>query len=101
VIEIALNKRNRQGENTRDFEAYLPIERGTELWKSLYRKREAVERVISRLKEELTLKSIKVRGLERVEAHIVISLITMLSIALVVIKTGNGNLSTSVNSFRF
>ena len=63
--------------------------------------RGAVERVISRLKEELSLKSVKVRTLDRVRVHVAFSLIAMLAVALVAIKSGNGDRSTSVNSFRF
>jgi len=85
----------------RDFEKDFPVCRNTELWKSLYNKRGAVERIKSRLKEELCLKAVKVRSLDKVRVHAAISLITMLCAALVALKTGNGNLLTSVNSFRF
>jgi hypothetical protein len=67
----------------------------------LYRKRSSAERVISRLKEELALKDLKVRGLNNVRIHVAFSLIAMLTVALVALKTGNGNKATSVNSFRF
>ena len=60
-----------------------------------------MERVISRLKEELNLRSVKVRGINNVKVHIMLSLITMLIVALVAFKTENGNLSKSVNYFRF
>lgn len=98
---IAINKRNLKKKNTRDFERDLPIQRNSELWKSLYRKRSSAERVISRLKEELALKDLKVRGLDNVRIHVAFSLIAMLTVALVAFKTGNGNKATSVNSFRF
>ena len=97
---IALNRRNLKKKG-RDFEIGLPIQRKTDSWKFLYKKRGAVERVISRLKEELCLKSVKVRTLDRVKVHVAFSLIAMLAVALVAIKSGNGNRSTSVNSFRF
>jgi len=51
-----------------------------------------VERVISRLKEELNLRSVKVRGINNVKVHIMLSLITMLIVALVAFKTENGKL---------
>jgi len=57
-------------------------------WSIIYRKRGDVERVFSRLKEELCLKMVKVREQWRVVVHVVISLITMLSIALVATKMG-------------
>ena len=98
---IAINKRNLKKKNTRDFECDLPIQRNSELWKSLYRKRSSAERVISRLKEELTLKDLKVRGLDNVRIHVAFSLIAMVTVALAALKTGNENRATSVNSFRF
>jgi len=98
---IALNRRNLRKKETRDFEEYLPIKRETEQWRFLYRKRSAVERVFSRLKEELALKSIKVRRIEWVKIHIAISLITMLCVALVAIRSENSDLSMSINPFKF
>lgn len=97
---IAINKRNLK-KNTRDFERDLPIQRNSELWKSLYRKRSSAERVISRLKEELALKDVKVRGLDNIRIHVAFSLIAMLTVALAAFETGNGSKATSVNSFRF
>lgn len=98
---IAMNPRNLKKSKKRDFEADFPIQRNSDEWKKLYRKRGAVERVNSRLKEELDLKSLKVRGLDNVKVHAAISLITMLVVALVALKSGNGDLSASVNSFKF
>jgi hypothetical protein len=98
---IAINKRKMKRKKMRDFERNLPIKRNSELWKSLYKKRSSAERVISRLKEELALKDVKVRGLNNVRIHVAFSLIAMLTVALVAFKTGNGNRATSVNSFRF
>ena len=98
---IAFNRRKMKKEAIRDFEKDLPIPRNTELWKVLYAKRGAVERINSRLKEELCLKAVKVRTLEKVRTHVALSLIAMLCIALVALKTGNGDLLASVNSFRF
>jgi len=98
---IAFNRRKMKKEVTRDFEKDLPIPRKAELWKILYAKRGSVERINSRLKEELCLKAVKVRTLEKVRTHVALSLIAMLCIALVALKTGNGDLLASVNSFRF
>jgi transposase len=97
---IAMNRRNLK-KSTREFESYLPIKRDTDLWKSLYQKRGAVERVFSRLKEELALKMVKVRGINNMKTHVATSLITMICVALVAIKSGNINLSKSVNSFKY
>lgn len=76
---IAPNRRNAKG----------GIEEPLEGWKDLYRKRASIERVFSRLKEELYLKTLKVRGLWRVTVHVSISLITMLSVAVVAVRAGN------------
>lgn len=97
---IAMNKRNLK-KSKREFENYLPIKRDTDLWKSFYQKRGSVERVFSRLKEELAIKMVKVRKIDNVKVHVATSLITMLCVASVAIKSGNVNLSKSVNSFKF
>jgi len=75
---IAINKRKMKRKKTRDFERNLPIKRNSELWKSLYRKRSSAERVISRLKEELALRDVKVRGLNNVRIHVAFSLYSFL-----------------------
>jgi len=64
-------------------------------------KRKMKRSVISRLKEELALRDVKVRGLSNVRIHVTFSLTAMLTVALVAFKTGNGHKATSVNSFRF
>ena len=96
---IALNRRNSRKE-TRSWEKKLPIKRNTEEWKHLYWKRGSVERVFARLKEDLNLKAVKVRGIDNVRTHVTLSLITMMSVALVAQKT-NPDLATSINSFRY
>lgn len=98
---IAMNPRNLKEEKERNFEVDFPIRRNSGEWKELYKKRGAVERINSRLKEELDLKTLKVRRLDRVRIHVACSLITMLAVGLVALKSGNGHLSASVNSFRF
>lgn len=98
---IALNPRNMKNKEIRDFEKVLSIQRDSKFWRQLYKKRGSVERVISRLKEELALKQVKVRGIDNVKVHVALSLIAMLTVALAAFKTENGHLSKSVNSFRF
>ena len=98
---IALNPRNLKYKEKRDFEKILPIQRDSKFWNQLYKKRGSVERVISRLKEELTLKAVRVRGINNVKVHITLSLIAMLTVALVALKTGNGKMLASINPFRF
>jgi len=79
----------------------LPIQRNSKFWSQLYSKRGAVERVISRLKEELNLKAVRVRGIDKVKVHVALSLIAVLSVAWASFKTENGHLSRSINSYRF
>jgi transposase len=98
---IALNTRNLKYKEKRDWESVLPIQRESKFWEQLYRKRGAVERVFSRLKEELNLKAVKVRGLNNVKIHVILALITMLVVALVAFKSENGHLAKSVNLFKF
>ncbi len=98
---IALNPRNIKYKEKRDFEEILPIQRDSKFWSQLYKKRGSVERVISRLKEELNLKAVRVRGIDNVKVHLALSLVAMLTVALAAFKTENGQLSKSVNSFRF
>ena len=46
-------------------------------WKALYKQRQAVERVFSRLKGQRSLNHIRVRGWREVTAHCYLSLIAM------------------------
>jgi transposase len=55
--------------------------------KSLYKKRSAVERVFSRLKEQLSLKNHKVRGLINITLHVQLCLIATLLNAQATIKS--------------
>lgn len=87
---IALNPR-RRGKERSDEVYSLPH----------YEKRSAIERVFSRLKEELGLKMLKVRGLWKVAVHATISLMAMLSVALTAAKIGRRDLMNSINYFRF
>jgi hypothetical protein len=59
------------------------IARGTERFKSLYRRRSAVEREFVRLKNEHGLASFRVRGAERVALHADLTMLARLSQALV------------------
>lgn len=97
---IALNPRNMK-KKKRDFERALPIQRDSEDWRSLYKKRGSVERVFSRLKEELNLKTVKVRFIDKVKIHVALNLIAMLTVALAALKTDNGKMLNSINPFKF
>ena len=46
-----------------------PIQRGTDEWRSLYRRRSAVEREFGNLKHNFGLAFLRVRGIERVRLH--------------------------------
>lgn len=61
---------------------YVPVPRETKKWKRLYKKRTASERVNSRLKENLLLDDLKVRGLPKVKVRIGLNLLVMLAIAV-------------------
>ena len=61
---------------------------GTERLKRLYAYKASAERVISRLKQHLSLENHKVRGLRNTLTHALLCIITMLLIALTAIKHG-------------
>lgn len=98
---IALNPRNMKYSETREFDRILPIKRESDAWKEIYKKRASVERVISRLKEELNLKAVKVKGIDNVKVDVTLPLIAILTVALAAFKTENEHLAKSVNPFRF
>ena len=56
--------------------------------KRLYRKRPAVERVVSRLKTHFGLRQLRTRGLRNVSSHVLLCLIALLANALSAIKQG-------------
>ena len=60
-----------------------PLPRDGERFKRLYRARSAVEREFGRLKHELSLAPLRVRGLERVQLHADLCCLTRLTVALV------------------
>jgi hypothetical protein len=64
------------------------IKRGTEEFTSIYRKRVAVERVNSRLKDKRRLDSHCFRGLDKMNLHCTLSVLSMNAMALAKIKAG-------------
>ena len=58
------------------------VPRESELWKSLYRGRAAVEREFGRLKNEWALLPLRVRGIERVRLHADLTILAKLACAL-------------------
>lgn len=59
-----------------------PLPRETKKWARLYRLRTSAERVNSRLKEQLGLDHITLRGLAKVKVRAVLSLVVMLGAAV-------------------
>ena len=47
----------------------LPVMRGTDEWRALYRRRSAVEREVGNLQHNFGLAFVRVRGIERVRLH--------------------------------
>lgn len=67
---------------------YVPVPRETMQWERLYKTRTAIERLNSRLKENLLLDDLKVRGLPKVKVRIGLNLLVMLAIAVGMAERG-------------
>jgi hypothetical protein len=63
-------------------ERALRIDRGSDRWRTLYRRRSAVEREFGRLKHEYGLAFLRVRRIERVRLHADLVMLGRLSLAL-------------------
>lgn len=63
-------------------ERKLQVERDSDRWRSLYRRRSAVEREFGRLKHEYGLAFLRVRRIERVRLHADLVMLARLAIAL-------------------
>ena len=99
---IAFNRRRRpKGTTGRRLDRNMPILRDSAEWDRYYKFRGTVERQFSELKEQLGLKNLTLRGLERVTIHLAISLIVLLAINLVAHLTGNPELLRSVEPWRY
>ena len=61
---------------------YVPVPRETKKWERLYKMRTGVERVNSRLKENLILDELRVCGMKKVKARVGLNLLVMLAIAV-------------------
>ncbi|SDX02010.1 Transposase DDE domain-containing protein [Alicyclobacillus hesperidum] len=70
-----------------DVRRYANPHRGSRTWKMLYDERTAVERCFSRLKEQLMLDDLHVRGIEKVTAHAYINASVLLASALAMHRT--------------
>jgi hypothetical protein len=64
------------------------IKRGTDEWKELYRKRVAVERCFSGLKDFRRLEDHCFRYFDRINTHTTLSVLTMQAMALAEAKAG-------------
>jgi hypothetical protein len=58
------------------------IDRDSDRWRSLYKRRGAVERAFGRLKHEWGLRPLRVRGLDRVSLHLDLTILAQLACAL-------------------
>lgn len=61
---------------------YVPVPRETKKFERLYKLRTAVERVNSRLKENLILDELRVRGKKKVKVRVGLNLLVMLAVAV-------------------
>ncbi len=61
---------------------YVPVPRETKKFERLYKLRTGVERVNSRLKENLILDELRVRGKKKVKARVGLNLIVMMAVAV-------------------
>jgi hypothetical protein len=98
---IALNPRRSKDKRKRRADYILPVRRNSDEWNRYYEMRVAVERVFSRLKEELGLNHLKLRRLERVEVHFAMCLIAMTAIASTATATGFSQLALCIEPWRY
>lgn len=61
---------------------YVPVPRESKKWARLYRLRTGVERVNSRLKDNLILDQLRVRGKDKVKARVNLNILVMLAVAV-------------------
>ncbi len=61
---------------------YVPVPRETPQWHRLYKQRSGVERVNSRLKDNLILDELRVRGMDKVKVRVGLNVLVMLAIAV-------------------
>ena len=57
---------------------------GTANWKRIYNKRTGSERCFGRLKEHLGLKDLNLQGISKVETHVYLNLIALISTVIAV-----------------
>jgi len=86
VIPYPSNQKPAEAEHLRVDKSFRA--HGSERLKKLYAYKASAERVISRLKQHLSLENHKVRGLRNILTHALLCIIAMLLIALAAIKLG-------------
>lgn len=67
---------------------YVPVPRETKKFARLYKLRSGVERVNSRLKENLILDELRVRGIKKVKVRVGLNMLVMLAIAVAMAERG-------------
>lgn len=70
-----------------DIRRYSSPHRNTRGWTELYDERTSIERCNSRLKENLTVNDVHVRGIDKVTTHVYLNAIVLLASALAISKT--------------
>jgi len=98
---IAYNRRRSKDKQKRRFDYILPVKRNSPEWNRYYAKRVSVERLFSRLKEELGLCQLKLRRIERVEVHFALCAVAMIAIASTAATTGFSQLALCIEPWRY
>ena len=88
VIPLPTRRRREPGTLAQRLRLHPIIERGSEVYRRLRRKRQSIERVFSRLKNHFVLDNLRGKGLTRVKQHVLLSLTSMLVYALTAAKRG-------------
>ena len=68
------------------------VRRGSQEWKDLYTKRQAIERVFKSMKESRRLERHRIRGLRQITLHAVMSALTFQATVLVRLQAGETDL---------
>jgi len=100
---IALNPRRTKGKARlkRKSDELLPFKRNSDEWKEHYAKRPSIERVISRLKCEFLLTTLKLRRLRRVAVHFGLCLIALETGALAAYANDRPDLKLRPGAWRY
>lgn len=72
-----------------DIRRYSNPHRNTRRWPELYDERTSIERCNSRLKENLTVNDVHIRGIDKVTTHVYLNALVLLASALAVSKANS------------